>query len=382
MTLALIMLTISFLTFLFEKVFKKRDGQSELTKYQKWIRYFLFAFQVILFIVGGFLIIINDSNSRIEQANLKHEKDSLKEKSRIDSVALQKKWEFDSTRLLDIVNRTQNITSKVGENLLQVESALKTSKFLLQNVNVIDTSLNESLSIEQGKLYPISPMDYDISYVFVIKRKEFERKYPLIEQYCNEHTKNIGGYMLNTPPGLSDTIVVIDTNSIKGFDSISKSFLLDCNLTIFFEKDSNTRKTDLRINQYEQFFLDTRNASIRPDIISDLRIEQNKQVAIIRLTCKFVNAEQYNLEASHMNGIRDVKGWYFSLLLRKKDVDSVSVSQVLFYTGSEKKLVMGYNFTKCNGLSQIDYVNKKILQRDFIKDVADLFVRDLKLGPE
>jgi hypothetical protein len=381
MRLALFMLSISFLAFLFEKVLKKRDGESEYKKFPFWVRFFLLAFQVILFGLGCYLIFDNDSNSKIEKAQLKHEKDSLRTKSQSDSVALHNKWVFDSSRLKEIIGTTEKITSMVNNNLNRAQRSLKMSESLLKNINNIDTGIAQALSLEQSKVYPDTPMDYTISYSYVIKRKELEKKFPMIENYFSKELIRLD-YARQTIPGLRDTTINIDAASINNFDSATKAFLVTCNISILFKSDPNAHTEGLEAAQNEVLYLDSRNGSTMPDIISDVSIKQNKELAVIKITSKFVNTEVNNLEATHINGIRDVKGWFFSLILDKQDADSVSVSQLLFYTGKNKYLNLGYNFHKGNEPKKFQILNKKIATRDFILHEYDLYDRDKKLGPE
>jgi len=305
---------------------------------------------------------------------IKHDAELRKEyENSVESM--RREYERGTTHILDT---TKKITSLIKDNLNKVKGTLDLSKSLFKNVKNIDTSLNQTLSLAQANVYPISPLDYSISYTFALKRSVVETKFPSIEKYIN---RGIGCCVINMRNGLRDTITGIDTASLNRFDSVTKSFLMDYTPYVTFKKDSNT-KGDMMANQHEIFWLDPRKTSISSEVFSEISIEQNRDIVVVKITRRAINALQFCLETCHLNGIRDIKGWYFTLQVEKKDADSISVSQILFYTGPNKELNLGYEFSKSNGSNKVEIINKKITDRDFIKTDIDLQIRSKNPVPE
>jgi len=134
MVLALILLSLGFSITIFEKFIRKKDGDSEYDKFPPLVRYLLLGIQILTFFVGGYLLIQSDADSR-------HEKEDLRAKALRDSIELQKKWTFDTTRLKQIIDSSELIIQKNNENLNQSNKVLGASNTAIKRADDIYKNL-------------------------------------------------------------------------------------------------------------------------------------------------------------------------------------------------------------------------------------------------
>ena len=303
--MTIVPLGLSFLAFLFEKLSKKKDGESDLGKYSKTTRIILLILQVGGVIWATVAIVKNDSDN-------KGEKDALKLKNKTDSTLLAHRWIFDTTRLKEIIESTDTLSLKSKENLEQTNKTIRSSSVLLSKLEDI--------------AFPLEPMKIYMEYRFIIKRSEFYRFCPSLGKMFRE-SGNYRSDSINTSWGILP-------DSIPNLDAETINFLwgTQCNITLY--RDSIFKRTKIEINPVHfhiimnnmQESIDIKN--MQPTIGLRFSRETVEVSASKNANVMVVGALGYNI-----TGVKKMLGWYLNFNWLKRNVDSLKIRQIVISTG-------------------------------------------------
>jgi len=279
--LSYIFLFTAFLILLIEKLAIQKDGKSEYSKFPKLFRIPLIIFQIAAFIYGIYQIINDES-----------EKKSLKTQHYNDSIQAQKRWEYDTTRLSNIINKSTRLLEKS-------DSALSNSLNIIQNVTDVNLKTKGILKISEANLFPISPINLFLHYQFVVNKKVLLENCPFFSSQPE-----------NALNGLAK-----DSNDIKKLDEKSRNFLLGSPIILLIEKIPNiTDASSLSTLQKNRIYLNRfypYRAAAQKNIITWSAQSIGNSVKIdvfIYLKDQKLN----NYIPLRTMGINEIAGWYLN----------------------------------------------------------------------